>query len=241
MSNIYDSWNALAAGSWKKSAEHNWFHTYVLYPAICSRIKTQSRILDYGCGSGELIEKVKKLGHKVLGFDPSIEMVKRAKQLNPGAFIVNDLNLLVNGNFDIVVLNLVLSCVRDAYSVVKSASSYTQRVIITVPHPCFSLFSDLHTTTQRIWLSKIVPGDEREFYFQEPVQNVIWDDEGTATPSFYRTLNTWFSIFQKCYLTVEHFEELVPIESGQCILGLYKKFSKIPPFILFDLHKKRQI
>lgn len=238
MNNSYTVWDILAAGSWKKTAEHNWFHNYVLYPAICDRLKEQSLILDYGCGSGELIAKLKMSRHKVFGFDPSTGMVKRARELNTDALIVNDLNSLNRKKFDLVVLNLVLSCVCDAGSVIGSALSYAQRIIITVSHPVFSLFSDLHTTTRRLWYSNIVPYEERELYFIEPEQKVIWDVEGTATPIFYRTFSTWFSLFKKFNLTINHLEELVPIQSGSCISRLYEKFSKIPLFILFDLERK---
>lgn len=238
MNDAYNAWDILAERSWKKTAEHNWFHKYVLYPAICDRLKGQLIILDYGCGSGELIAKLQMLRHRAFGFDPSVEMVKRAREVNVGALIVNDLTSLKCKQIDLVVLNLVLSCVSDASSVIRSALNYAERMIITIPHPFFSLFSDLHTTTRRLWHGSIVPYDERELYFLEPQQKVIWDDEGTATLVFHRTLSTWFSLFKKFNLTINHIEELVPIQSGSCISRLYKQFSKIPSLMLFDLERK---
>lgn len=239
MEKLYRSWNTVAEKSWKKSSEQEWFHTHILYPGISNLIVNRTNILDYGCGSGELIKELIKFGHNVYGFDPSIEMVKLSQQLNPGILIVNKIDLLGNTKFNITILNMVLSCVQDVYSVIKTIFSFSNRIIVTLPHPIFSLFSDLHTTTRRVWMCNNIPDDEQELYLLEPMQKVIWDNEGTSTFLFYRTLNTWFNIFKKCNLIVEHLEELFPKESGQCIPKLYEKFSKIPPFILFDLSRKQ--
>lgn len=231
-------WDALAAGSWKKSPEQRWFHDYVLYPAICERLPQQSRILDYGCGSGELLAVLRQYGHHVVGFDPSVGMVKRARALNPNIRIVADHHLLGNEQFDTVLLNLVLTCVEDAVGVGSAALGYTRRLIITVPHPCFSLFSDLHTTTRRVWICNAETADERELYLQQPAQAVVWDDEGTTTTLYHRSISTWFRLFQKLELYVEYLAELVPIASGACIGELYERFSQIPAFMLFDLQRK---
>lgn len=37
-------------------------------------------VLDFGCGTGALCEKLAELGHQVLGIDPSEKMIERAKE-----------------------------------------------------------------------------------------------------------------------------------------------------------------
>lgn len=239
MNDSFAAWNELAISQWKCSSNQRWFHDFILYPAICKRLELHSRVLDYGCGSGELLAVMRQIGHEVIGVDPSIEMVRKAQVLNPDVKILNDCSPLFNESFNTVILNLVLSCVQDAVGVLRVVSAYAPRIIVTVPHPCFSLFTDLHTTTRRAWAQNIDISDERTLYFKEPTQSIIWDDAGIITTmTYYRSITTWFRLFQKCELHVSDISEPVPVKDGTCIPKLYERWNQMPAFMLFDLHKK---
>ena len=238
MGNILDAWNSLAAGSWKRSPEQQWFHDYLLYPAICERLAPGSRILDYGCGSGELLAFARHHGHDVVGFDPSVEMARRASVQNPAVRVVTHREMLRSDSFDTVVMNLVLSCVDDAVAVGTAAAAHAARLIVTVPHPCFSLFDDLHCTTRRRWTSAPDTSDERELYFCQLTQAVVWDEAGATTTLHHRSLTAWFRTFRQCRLRVVNVAEPLPIAEDICIPQLYERFKRIPAFMLFDLHKE---
>jgi SAM-dependent methyltransferase len=236
--NTSDAWNSLAAGSWRRSPEQEWFHDYLLYPAICERLAPGSHILDYGCGSGELLALARHHGHDVVGLDPSAEMVRRAAAQNPGVRIVTHPGLLGSDSFDAVVMNLVLSCVDDPVAVASAAAAHAARLIVTLPHPCFSLYEDLHYTTRRRWTSARDTSDVRELYFRQPTQAVVWDEAGATTTLYHRSLTEWFYAFRQCRLRVVDLVEPLPIAEGICIRKLYERFTRIPKFILFDLHEE---
>lgn len=234
MNSDLDVWNLLASGSWKKSPEQCWFHNFILYPSILTKLSNPCRIIDYGCGSGELISFLKDLGHSVVGFDPAIEMVRRAQKLNPESHIVNDLKFLDKMKFDVGLLNLVLPCALDPGSICKLVSGFAPRVIVTTPHPCFSLFSDLHTTTRRKWVTEVPIVDERELYLLGLKQIVSWE-AGVNTEMFHRSIAGWLKLFRSSGLTLNDLDELLPCADGKAIPLLYQRFTKIPAFMLFDL------
>lgn len=232
-----DAWDALAAGGWKDSHEQRWFHDFILYPAMCDRLPAGLRLLDFGCGSGEFLAFAEARGHEVIGYDPSKEMVRRATKQNPNVCIVNRLIELGDFECGAVVVNLVLSCLEDPIGVLSAASRYARKVIVSVPHPCFSLFGDLHKTTRRQWLSSHAVHDERELYFSEPQQAVIWNEAGLSTRLYHRSIEGWVKIFGRSGLGVHCIKEPLPVAEGIMCPDLFARFSCIPAFMIFDLQR----
>lgn len=83
--------------------------------------KAGDRILDLGCGTGDLSLKIAETGAKVVGIDESAEMIEAAKQKYPDIeFIVKDiLELDFKEEFDVVFSNAVLHWVKDAETATK--------------------------------------------------------------------------------------------------------------------------
>jgi len=78
------------------------------------------RILDFGCGDGELVRLLERMGHEVIGLDPLIieNLSKIPNLISAGAEQLYDGNLeqLFPGfakSFDIVILNGVLKHIFD--------------------------------------------------------------------------------------------------------------------------------
>jgi SAM-dependent methyltransferase len=233
------SWDELARTSWKRSPEQRWFHDFILYPAICGRLTDGLRVLDYGCGTGELLVRLTRMGCIPVGVDSSEAMVKRAATLSPEAPMFQVDTLPADQLFDVVVMNLVLSCVENPSIVLKWASSHAPRTIFTVPHPCFSLFTDLHKTTRRVWEEGTECIDERTLYLMESRQSVIWDEEGTTTLLHYRSITSWFQLLRDCRLSVDDIFEPTPIPEGECIPWLYEQWKRVPAFMVFDVRRNR--
>jgi trans-aconitate methyltransferase len=74
------------------------------------------RILDLGCGSGQLTGKIAESGADVTGLDRSEEMIAEARRNFPSLkFEIGDAaNFTVDGHFDAVFSNAALHCVKDA-------------------------------------------------------------------------------------------------------------------------------
>jgi trans-aconitate methyltransferase len=71
------------------------------------------RILDLGCGDGQLTAKITARGAKVVGFDASAAMVEVARARGIEAHLGNAESLPFNHEFDAVFSNAALHWVRD--------------------------------------------------------------------------------------------------------------------------------
>ncbi|MEC0203541.1 methyltransferase domain-containing protein [Paenibacillus lautus] len=80
------------------------------------------RILDLGCGTGDLAYEISATGAYVTGMDYSAEMIERAKSKYPGlSFLTGDgENFETETPYDAVFSNAALHWMKDAAGVVRS-------------------------------------------------------------------------------------------------------------------------
>jgi len=71
------------------------------------------RILDLGCGDGQLTEKIAAAGAQVVGVDASAEMVEGARHRGLNAEVCNAEALPFQAEFDAVFSNAALHWIRD--------------------------------------------------------------------------------------------------------------------------------
>ncbi|MBS1528974.1 MAG: methyltransferase domain-containing protein [Bacteroidetes bacterium] len=85
-------------------------------------VKPGERILDLGCGTGHLTQKIREQGAEVVGLDASPEMIGQAKDNYPDLdFIVgNGADFRFDEPFDAVFTNATLHWIKDADGVIKS-------------------------------------------------------------------------------------------------------------------------
>ena len=85
-------------------------------------VKSGERILDLGCGTGHLTEKIREQGAEVIGMDASPEMIAQAKANYPELdFVVaNGASFQFDEPFDVVFTNATLHWIKDADGVIKS-------------------------------------------------------------------------------------------------------------------------
>ena len=83
--------------------------------------KENERILDLGCGSGQLTFKINELAKEVIGIDKSAEMIADAKSKFPNIkFQVEDAgNFSFDEKFDSIFSNATLHWIKDYKSAVK--------------------------------------------------------------------------------------------------------------------------
>jgi trans-aconitate 2-methyltransferase len=82
------------------------------------------RIVDLGCGAGQLEDKIAESGAEVLGIDRSEEMIEEARRNFPALqFKVADAaNFTVNSPVDAVFSNAALHWLKDADGVANSVA-----------------------------------------------------------------------------------------------------------------------
>ncbi|MFP5114178.1 class I SAM-dependent methyltransferase [Bacillaceae bacterium C204] len=79
-------------------------------------------ILDLGCGTGDLANKLNQLGATIMGIDKSSNMVQQAQNKYPGlTFIVQDaVNMKYNNEFDAIFSNATLNWVKTPQHALQS-------------------------------------------------------------------------------------------------------------------------
>jgi 2-polyprenyl-3-methyl-5-hydroxy-6-metoxy-1,4-benzoquinol methylase len=77
-------------------------------------LDASARVLDYGCGIGNVLEPLARVFRVVHGFDPSTESLSVASKRAPGAVLHRDLTEAPPAAFDAVVVSGVLHHVAPA-------------------------------------------------------------------------------------------------------------------------------
>jgi len=92
-------------------------------------IQPAERILDIGCGTGQLTSKIADLGADVLGLDASAEMIGQARQNFPALrFMLSDAaQMTFEGEFDAVFSNAALHWMLKADGVARAMSRALRR------------------------------------------------------------------------------------------------------------------
>lgn len=114
-----DSWNSELYQS-----SHSFVWQYGRDLLVLLNAKPGERILDVGCGTGQLTAEIAQFGAEMVGIDSSPDMIATARNNFPRVrFEVADVTALSFANeFDVVVSNAALHWVRDQPSAIASIS-----------------------------------------------------------------------------------------------------------------------
>jgi len=124
MSSKPDSWNSELYQS-----SHSFVWQYGRDLLVLLNAKPGERILDVGCGTGQLTAEIAQFGAEVVGIDSSPEMIASARKNFPQVtFEVADVTALTYADeFDVVVSNATLHWVRDQPSAIASIGRALKR------------------------------------------------------------------------------------------------------------------
>ncbi len=124
MSSKPDSWNSELYQS-----SHSFVWQYGRDLLVLLNAKPGERILDVGCGTGQLTAEITQFGAEVVGIDSSAEMIAAARKNFPQVkFEVADVTALTYADeFDVVVSNATLHWVRDQPSAIASIARALKR------------------------------------------------------------------------------------------------------------------
>ncbi|MBX7172400.1 MAG: methyltransferase domain-containing protein [Pyrinomonadaceae bacterium] len=88
--------------------------------------QNDENILDLGCGTGDLTEKIAQSGAKVIGIDSSAKMIELAKAKFPNIDFrqLNAIDFELNQQFDAIFSNAVLHWILEKEKVIKQIYSH---------------------------------------------------------------------------------------------------------------------
>ncbi|MHB1665734.1 MAG: class I SAM-dependent methyltransferase [bacterium] len=82
--------------------------------------KQGENILDIGCGTGVLTKKIEQTGAKVIGIDPSEDMIESARKLGLKAYTGYAEYMNYDSEFDAVFSNATLHWIKDRESLIDA-------------------------------------------------------------------------------------------------------------------------
>ena len=120
----------------------DWSLTTVRDRALDDRIAAYARdgdrILDLGCGAGDLLVKIKqrtRISEMGVEFDGTLVQEAIAKGLSVVHGDLEDgLSHLADGSFDMIILNQVITVIRDPVALLEESLRVGHRVAVTFPN-----------------------------------------------------------------------------------------------------------
>jgi SAM-dependent methyltransferase len=108
-----DDYTRLHANNVAVSGEEPDYFAYYKVDCLARKgVQPSDRILDYGCGIGNVTSKLAERFQNLAGYEPSVASAEKAQERVPGAAIHHDLDALPDAAFDVAMLSCVLHHVQ---------------------------------------------------------------------------------------------------------------------------------
>ncbi len=136
-----DRYDALHRASVTSSGEGpEYFHQYKLDCLERMGIPATGPTLDFGCGTGNLTERLVRTHAEVHGYDPSTESITAARERAPAATFHTSLETLPRGHFETAIMSGVLHHVppskrADVTQTVRQSLRPGGRVVVFEHNP----------------------------------------------------------------------------------------------------------
>jgi 2-polyprenyl-3-methyl-5-hydroxy-6-metoxy-1,4-benzoquinol methylase len=206
----------------------------VLSPVILqlAQVESSQRVLDVGCGSGVLSERIANHTQTVVGVDPSQQSIALAKASNLRPInteyvseSIEDFSKRYQEElFDIAIANMVLQDASDLAAVLNSVGEVLQRggtFVCTITHPCF--WPTYWGYGECEWFEY-----NKEIAIDAPFRISSVEEPVGRTTHFHRPLSQYISTLRDTGFQIDSLVEPFPSQAIQC---LYPEPWSIPRFL----------
>jgi ubiquinone/menaquinone biosynthesis C-methylase UbiE len=215
--------------SWEKVA--NWYDKHVseasdyqrdiIIPGALKLLdpKREEKILDVGCGQGELCRELAKIGAQVVGIDASKKLIDIAKKRSGEKFNIHyrvadagNLEGLQDGTFDAACSILAIQNMEHLDAVAKEMSRVVKkggRILWVLNHPCFRIPRQSGWGIDEKRKLRYRRIDRYMSEIKIPIQMHPGASPNIYTWTFHRPLSVYFDNLNSCGFAVTKLEEWV--------------------------------
>lgn len=211
-----------------------------IIPLALSECGTSDRILDLGCGEGQITRRLMADGRTtVIGMDPTQNQLKVARQRG-GSFVRGESVHLpfASDSFDAVLACLVFEHVRD----LDQSISEIARVLVPGGRFCFFLNHPLLQTPDSGWIDDQFVDPPEQYWrigaYLAEVERVEEVEKGVFIPFIHRPLSRYLNCLSSHGLALEWMSEPSPPAGFLARAPEYLEAATIPRLLYMRLVRR---
>ncbi len=216
-------------------------YTEQILPLAASELAGARRVLDVGCGDGQISRLVAPSSDFVVGVDPTWNQIAVAAQRGGGPHFVRSGAAALpfaDATFDAVVACLVFEHIRD----VDAAISEVARVLEPGGRFCFFLNHPLLQTPNSGWIDDQFLDPPEEYWRIGPYlvedETIEEVEKGVFIPFIHRPLSRYVNALADNGLLLEHMEEPAPPAGFLAKADEYAEAATIPRLLYLRTRKR---
>jgi len=209
-----------------------------ILPLAARELEGARRVLDVGCGDGQVSRLAARLGADVVGIDPTWNCVSVAGQRGTAVAQAGAAGLpFADDTFDAVVACLVFEHIRD----VDDAIAEVARVLHTGGRFCFFLNHPLLQTPNSGWIDDQFLDPPEQYWRIGPYlvedETIEEVEKDVFIPFIHRPLSRYINTLAANGLLLERMDEPAPPKGFLALAEEYAAASTIPRLLYLRTRK----
>jgi SAM-dependent methyltransferase len=235
----FDEWE-VNAGWWQEHFTGGADPEYEeqILPLVDAHLAGTRRVLDLGCGEGQLARRIAALGAEVVGIDPTAAQIVEARARGGGPHYARASATeipVLSGSFDAVVACLVLEHIEPFEPVIDEIVRILEpggQFVLFLNHPLLqtpgSGWVDDHILGEQYWrVGPYLPDDET-------LEEVA---PGVRLPFMHRPLGRYINVMADRGLLADHMDEPPPAPGFVARAPEYGMAASIPRLLVVRTRK----